>query len=132
MYREAFGLIDLREASPELLQLVAARFNTLGDPARIQILYALHEGERSVSELVEQTGFRQAKVSKHLQQLHRDSFVARRKEGLNVYYRIADPDVFRLCDIICGRLQSDAERLRRTVRFDRVETEKRRTAVESS
>ncbi len=118
-------MVDLHRASPELLQLVAARFSALGDPARIQILYGLHEGERSVSELVDQTGFRQAKVSKHLQLLHRDGFVERRKEGLNVYYRIADPDVFRLCDIICGRLQADAERLGRTVRFARADIEAR-------
>lgn len=117
VFWEALTLVDLQTASPELLQLVAARFSTLGDPARLKILYALHQGERSVSELVQQTGFRQAKVSKHLQQLHRDNFVARRKEGLNVYYRIADADVFRLCEIICGRLQSDADRLGRTVRF---------------
>ncbi len=111
-------MVDLREASPELLQLVAARFSTLGDPARIRILYALHEGERTVSELVDETGFRQAKVSKHLQLLHRDGFVERRKEGLNVHYRIADPEVFQLCDLICGRLQLEAERMGRTVRLD--------------
>lgn len=113
-------MIDLREATPELLQMVASRFSTLGDPARIQILYALHGGERTVSELVEETGFRQAKVSKHLQLLHRDRFVERRKEGLNVHYRIADREVFRLCDLICGRLQLDAERMRRTVRLDAI------------
>lgn len=121
MRLEAIGRMDLREASPELIQLIATRFSTLGDPARIRILYALHEGERSVSEIIEQTGFRQAKVSKHLQLLHRSGFVARRKEGLNVFYRIADPEVFRLCDIICGRLQSDAERMQRTVLLARGE-----------
>ena len=119
VFQEVLGLVDLREASQELLQLIAARFSTLGDPARIQILYALHEGERTVSELIERTGFRQAKVSKHLQLLHRDGFVARRKEGLNVYYWISDPDVFHLCDVICGRLQMDADRLQRTVRLER-------------
>ncbi|MGA7670618.1 MAG: metalloregulator ArsR/SmtB family transcription factor [Nitrolancea sp.] len=111
-------MVNLRDASPELLQLVASRFSALGDPARIRILYALREGERTVSELIEETGFRQAKVSKHLQLLHRDRFVERRKQGLNVYYRIADPEVFRLCDLICGRLQLDAERMTHTVRLD--------------
>ncbi len=125
-------MIDLREAPPELLQLVATRFSTLGDPARIRILYGLHEGERTVSELVEQTGFRQAKVSKHLQLLHRDGFVARRKEGLNVFYRIADPEVFRLCDIICGRLQLEAERMHQTVHFDREELDEVRSSNDES
>jgi hypothetical protein len=34
--------------------------------------------------------------------------VTRRKEGLYTWYRLADRDVFRLCDIMCGRLERDA------------------------
>jgi hypothetical protein len=33
--------------------------------------------------------------------------VARRKEGLHVFYRLRDEDVFRICDILCGRIESD-------------------------
>ena len=90
--------------TPELLGVVAERFKALAEPARLQILNALRRGERSVSELMEETGLGQANVSKHLQLLHTYGFVTRRKEGLFVYYQLADRDVFRLCDIMCGRL----------------------------
>lgn len=94
--------------SPALIPLVADRFKALGEPARLQILSELRVGERTVGELVEETGLGQANVSKHLQVLHQGGFVTRRKEGLFVRYRLADRDVFRLCDLMCGRLEREA------------------------
>ena len=47
-------------------------------------------------------------MSKHLQLLHGLGFVERRKDGLFVYYRLADDTVFQLCDIVCGRLAAQA------------------------
>lgn len=93
--------------SEALIPLVADRFKALGEPARLQILSELRGGERTVGELVEETGLGQANVSKHLQVLHQGGFVTRRKEGLFVRYRLADRDVFRLCDLMCGRLERE-------------------------
>jgi DNA-binding transcriptional ArsR family regulator len=95
--------------TPELLELVAERFKALAEPARLGILNALRDREMTVSELMEATGLGQANASKHLQLLHGLGFVERRKEGLYVHYRLADPDVFQLCDIMCGRLGREAE-----------------------
>jgi DNA-binding transcriptional ArsR family regulator len=94
--------------TPEILELIADRFKALAEPARLQILNALRVGERTVSELMEETGLGQANASKHLQMLHSLGFVERRKEGLYVYYRLADDSVFHLCDIMCGRLVEEA------------------------
>jgi len=96
--------------TPEVLDLVAARFKGLAEPTRLRILSTLRDGERTVSELVEETGLGQANVSKHLQLLHDLRFVARRREGLYTVYRLADEDVFALCDIVCGRLEREVER----------------------
>lgn len=100
--------VNNRAMTPELLQLVAERFKALAEPARLQILNSMREGELTVSELVEATGLGQANVSKHLQLLHALGFVARRKDGLYVYYSLANRDVFRLCDIMCGRLEVES------------------------
>ena len=91
--------------TPALVGLVAERFKALGEPARLEILNALRTGEMTVSELVERTGLGQANVSKHLQFLHRADFVKRRKEGVFIYYALADKDVFTLCDLMCGRIE---------------------------
>ncbi len=94
--------------APEMLALIAERFKALAEPARLKILSTLRNGESSVSELIDRTELGQANLSKHLQLLHRMGFVDRRKDGLFVYYRLADDDVFRLCDIMCGRLEREA------------------------
>ena len=62
-----------------------------------------------MSELTDVTGLGQANTSKHLQMLHTLGFVARRKEGLYVHYRLAGQDAFRLCDVMCARLERDTD-----------------------
>ena len=95
--------------TPEVLELIAERFKGLAEPTRLRILNALRVSERTVSELMEETGLGQANVSKHLQLLHSLGFVERRKEGLYVHYSLAGEEVFQLCDIMCARLAADAE-----------------------
>ena len=95
-----------REPTPELLTLVAGRFRALAEPARLAILHALQDGERTVTQLVEGTGLQQGNLSKHLQQLHAEGFVSRRRDGLFVHYALADDDVLAMCEMMCGRLES--------------------------
>jgi len=99
--------------TPELLKLVAEHFKALSEPARLQILNTLRHGEATVSELIEDTDLGQANVSKHLQLLYGLGFVTRRKEGLYVYYALADRNVFQLCDIMCGRIEAEAKTRRK-------------------
>lgn len=102
-----------RSMTPELLSLVAERFKALADPARLRILNAMRQSERTVSELVDETGLAQANVSKHLALMHALGFVRRRKEGQFAYYELADQDVFRLCDLMCGRIEAEMKARRR-------------------
>ena len=104
-----------RKLTPEMIDLVAERFRALAEPARLHIMQSLRSGEQTVGELVEATGFGTANVSKHLQLLHGAGFVTRRKEGLFVYYGLAGEDVFRLCDIVCGRIAAETESRRKVL-----------------
>lgn len=88
----------------ELMERVAEHFRALGEPTRLVLLNALRDGERSVSELVEATGLGQANTSRHLSLLHSLDFVHRRRDGVSVLYSLADPRIFELCDLMCGRL----------------------------
>jgi DNA-binding transcriptional ArsR family regulator len=85
--------------SDAALTLIARRFAVLAEPMRLRLLHALFDGEKSVNELVALTDGTQANVSRHLQTL------ARRKEGLQVFYAIADPSIFKLCELVCGSLE---------------------------
>lgn len=94
-----------KRLEPETLEAVADRFKVLAEPARLAILNALREMPMSVTSLIDETGLNQANLSKHLQLLYMHGFVQRRREGLHVYYSLADTSVFALCDIMCKQLK---------------------------
>jgi DNA-binding transcriptional ArsR family regulator len=102
--------------TPQAIDLVAERFRSLAEPMRLRLLDALRRGERSVGDLVERTGAGQANVSKHLQTLLAAGVVARRKEGTTAYYRLADPAILELCDIVCGQVEAHLEARQRVLR----------------
>ncbi len=97
----------------EVLEMIAGRFKVLSEPVRLRLLAALQAGEKNVSELVQVTQATQANVSRHLHTLMQAGILCRRKEGLNVYYAIADPTIFELCNHVCGSLQSRLDEQRR-------------------
>ncbi|WP_165253358.1 ArsR/SmtB family transcription factor [Paludisphaera soli] len=92
----------------EFLDLMAEKFRMLADPTRLAILRALMAGERSVGQVVEETARNQANVSKHLKMLAEAGLVSRRKEGLQVFYKIDDPLVERLCHLVCETIVEEA------------------------
>ncbi|MBI1765330.1 MAG: ArsR family transcriptional regulator [Acidobacteria bacterium] len=63
---------------------------------------ATYEGVSALTEAVEST---QPNVSKHLKLMQDAGLLARRQEGNTVYYSIADPTVFDLCEVVCSSLQ---------------------------
>jgi DNA-binding transcriptional ArsR family regulator len=99
----------------DLVELIAERFRTLGEPTRIKLLDRLREGEATVLELTGLIGTTQQNVSKHLGVLQRAGIVARRKQGNFSYYRIIDEGVLLLCEDVCGSLQQRVDSLHRLV-----------------
>ena len=96
-----------RSLSPEALEMVARRFAVLAEPMRLRLLQSLFDGEKHVNALVALTGGTQANISRHLQTLTEARLLKRRKEGLQVFYTIADPTIFKLCELVCGSLEKE-------------------------
>lgn len=94
-----------RNLSDAALELIAARFRALSEPTRLKLLMALEDGEKNVTELVNATGATQTNVSRQLSVLTTAGLLARRKSGLSVLYRIADPGIFEMCAHVCKSLQ---------------------------
>ena len=89
----------------DALELVARRFAVLAEPMRLRLIQALFAGEKNVNALVGETGGTQANISRHLQTLTHAHILSRRKEGLQVFYAIADPSIYKLCELVCGSLE---------------------------
>ncbi|MBC5763947.1 ArsR/SmtB family transcription factor [Ramlibacter albus] len=96
--------------TPEALQHVATYFQALAEPMRLRLLNELRTGERNVGELAEAAGTSMANVSRHLSFLTQRGMVERETRGTAAYYRIADPAVYKLCDIVCGSIARVHER----------------------
>ena len=109
--------MSAKAMTPALVSELAERFKALGEPARLQLLNALRDGERTVNELVEITGLGQANVSKHLQQLNACGYLKRRKVGTFAHYSLAGGDIFVLCDLMCGRIEEEQRGRRAALRL---------------
>lgn len=93
-----------------LIEHAAERFRVLGDVTRLSILRVLRErGELNVGEICAALDGGQANVSKHLRTLSEAGIVSRRREGTAAYYRIIDPSITKLCDVVCNRLVTQAK-----------------------
>jgi ArsR family transcriptional regulator len=90
---------------------MAQKFRALGDPTRLAVVRALLEGgEQNVTQLVAATNHSHANVSKHLKQLFKTGIVGRRKEGLQVFYQLADPVIEKMCRLVCDSIVGDVQR----------------------
>ena len=93
----------------EALEQVAAYFQALSEPTRLQILNLLRQREHKVGELAQLCGYTSANISRHLALLMSHGMVARASRGTSVYYRIADPSIYALCDLVCDGLARQHE-----------------------
>jgi DNA-binding transcriptional ArsR family regulator len=97
-----------RALSSAQIEEVARLFNVLSVPSRLVLLQALHDRPLTVNELVAVCKMKQANVSKHLAVLHAQRLVKRQRNGISIRYEIADPMVFSLCNLVCGKMEKDA------------------------
>jgi rhodanese-related sulfurtransferase/DNA-binding transcriptional ArsR family regulator len=102
---------EFKDAVFEQFARVASAF---ASPKRIEIIDVLAQGARNVETLAAETGLSVANTSRHLQVLKASSLVASRKEGLQVFYRLADPNVlagYRVLRRVAEERLADLDRL---------------------
>lgn len=99
----------MENLSPQALERVAAYFQVLAEPMRLQILNLLRHGERNVGELAQLCNCTAANVSRHLSLMTQRGLVLRESRGTAVYYRMADDSVYALCDLVCGSISRQLE-----------------------
>ncbi len=84
----------------EPIQDVKAEFfRAMAHPARIRVLESLCNGERSVSELIDELGLEGSHVSQQLGVLRRANLVRSRKEGTKVIYSLADRRIAKVLQL---------------------------------
>jgi len=97
---------------PERLRCAAEQavgaLKLLANPERLLLLCQLSQGEFSVGELEEQLGIHQPTLSQQLGVLRSQGVVATRREGKNIYYSVADPNLLEIL-VVLDRLYCPKE-----------------------
>jgi len=83
-----------------IFEMQAEICKTLTNPKRIEILNTLGTEERTVTELVEKLGASKANVSQHLAVMRHKGILTTRREGVNIFYRVANPKVIEACTLM--------------------------------
>jgi ArsR family transcriptional regulator len=84
----------------ELKMLHENMCQAVGDPRRIQILYAISDKRRNVTELSEALEVPQPTVSRHLAVLRQRGLVNAERDGSSVYYTLSDPRIIDVLDMM--------------------------------
>lgn len=117
-----FSAAGLLPAEPAGVEMLAKFFRALGEPARLRLLEFLLAGENTVSECVTHLGLAQGRVSTHLACLADCGYVATRRHGRYVYYRVTDPRVAELVHLARALSADNAAALAACMRIDAPET----------
>jgi len=84
----------------KMFQMHAEVCKSMANPTRLKIMNLLREGEKGVEELLERLKLPKANLSQHLSVLRQRKIVSTRREGLNIYYKVANPKMIKACDIL--------------------------------
>ena len=93
----------------QVFQLAAELFRVLSAPMRLRIIKSLCDHEKNVSELLVEIDTTQPNMSQHLNTLYLSGVLAKRRDGVQIYYRIADARVADLCRVVCKQVAVDAD-----------------------
>ena len=86
-------------------EAAAELFGVLSTPIRLRIIGALCGGERNVTQLLQEIEVSQPNMSQQLNVLYRAGVVDKRRDGAQMYYRIADETVVRVCKAVCTQVR---------------------------
>jgi ArsR family transcriptional regulator len=104
--KAAMAEADVQDA---VFDSVAELFAVLSTPIRLKIISALCNGEKNVSQLLEEIDTTQPNMSQHLSTLYRAGVLGRRREGTQIRYRLESERVATLCRAVCTQVAIEME-----------------------
>jgi DNA-binding transcriptional ArsR family regulator len=95
--------------SDEVFDLAAEVFRIMAAPMRLKIISSLCNGEKNVSQLLEEIDTTQPNMSQHLNTLYKGGVLGKRRDGVQIYYRIINDRVVTLCRAVCTQIAIEAD-----------------------
>ena len=95
--------------SDEVFELASEVFRIMAAPMRLKIISSLCNGEKNVSQLLEVIDTTQPNMSQHLNTLYKGGVLGKRRDGVQIYYRIINDRVVTLCRAVCTQIAIEAD-----------------------
>jgi ArsR family transcriptional regulator len=92
-----------------VFESVAELFAVLSTPIRLKIISAVCHGEKNVSELLAEIDTTQPNMSQHLNTLFQAGVIGKRREGVQIFYRIVNDRVVTLCRAVCTQIAIESD-----------------------
>lgn len=101
-----------------IYELQAEICKTLASPKRLEIINALKDGEKTVTDLVDTLGVPKANVSQHLAVMRHKGVLKARREGVNIFYSLVNPKVVQACtlmkEVLTEQVKQNSRLLKKT------------------
>ena len=99
--------------SDQVFELAAEVFRVMSAPMRLKIISSLCNGEKNVGQLLSEINTTQPNMSQHLNTLYQAGVLGKRRDGVQIFYRIINDRVTTLCRAVCTQIaiETDAQRL---------------------
>lgn len=108
MVKKTPPLVDSTDTEPEeVFEKAAEVFRVMSAPMRLRIISALCHGEKNVGELLAEIQTTQPNMSQHLSTLYQAGVLGKRRDGVQIYYRIVNDKVVSLCRAVCVQIASE-------------------------
>jgi DNA-binding transcriptional ArsR family regulator len=91
----------------QVFEQAADLFRVMAAPMRLRIISSLCQHEKNVSELLAQINTTQPNMSQHLNTLFLAGVLGKRREGVQIFYSIADERVASICRTVCMQIAID-------------------------
>ena len=95
--------------SDEVFDSAADVFRVMSAPMRLKIISSLCNGEKNVGELLAEISTTQPNMSQHLNTLYKSGVLGKRRDGVQIYYRIINDRVVTLCRAVCTQIAIEAD-----------------------
>ena len=89
-----------------VFDLASDLLRVLSAPMRLKIINCLRDGEQNVSYLLSKIDTTQPNMSQHLNMLYRAGVLGKRRDGVQILYRIIDERVAALCRAVCTHVET--------------------------
>lgn len=95
------------EKPDQVFERAADLFRVMSASMRLKIISCLCDGEQNVSYLLGKIKTTQPNMSQHLNTLFKSGILTKRRDGVQIYYRIANEQVVSLCKAVCLQMSED-------------------------